>query len=90
MMKFSYMPLGAHDAGGHAGGDDHAVADGEGVGGDVHRHPAGEVLAVEEREEAVGVGVDGGVGGTRAVRRGPTAGQAEAQAGEKRERRFMR
>ena len=72
-------PLGAHHPGRLAGGDDDPVAHGERLGGDVDRHPAGEVLAVEERAEALGVG--GGVGGTRAIRRGPTAGQAEAQAG---------
>jgi hypothetical protein len=58
--------FGAKDAGGDTGADDEAVLDGEGVvggaGGDVDGDPAGEVLAVEEGDEAVGVGL-GGEGG---------------------------
>ena len=46
-------PLGPQDPHGLAGGHDHAVAHRERLGRDVHRHPATQVLAVEQRPEIV-------------------------------------
>lgn len=52
---------GAHDADGVAGADDFAIFDAPGLGAGVDGDPAGEVDAIEERDEA-GLGVGDGEG----------------------------
>ena len=47
-------PVGPHHAGRLARRNDQPVTGGEGLGRDVHRHPAGQILAVEQRPEVVG------------------------------------
>lgn len=53
------LALGAEGADGLAGAVDEAVSDGPGLRGAVHIDPAIEVLAVEEGDEAVGIGFGG-------------------------------
>ena len=55
------------------------VAHGERLGRDVHRHPAGQVLAVEERPEVVGA----------AERRGPAETMTMARPNARRVERFI-
>src|SRR5438045_4811200 len=52
-------PVGAEHAPRLAGGDDLAVADGEGVRGAVDVDPAGQVLAVEQVDRPIGGGARG-------------------------------
>lgn len=57
-------PIGPHDSGWFAGGNNNSIANGECVGGNIYRHPAAQVETVEQRTKGF-FGACAGAGHTK-------------------------